>query len=190
MKQTSTRRKPEKVILLLLAVVAIGMFALPSTLAMYSGQHQYVKGENVDCTKCHGATDTMGAELAAGEAHLALTCQSCHGFTNAVSTTPNAATDGTTGHAATTSAISCIDCHIESVGFGTIAIDADGLTVMQELANGAHASLVAATGFADVDDACIGCHTQAITHTGDVASGASTEALTDLSAWTYGNAGK
>lgn len=86
--------------MLLLAVMAIGMFALPSILAMYSGQHGFVDADSVDCNKCHGATDARYGELTAGNAHEPFTCKDCHGFSNATLTTPNTG-DGTLGHAAT-----------------------------------------------------------------------------------------
>ena len=33
-----------KIILLMISVVAVGMFVLPSTLALYSGSHDFVQG--------------------------------------------------------------------------------------------------------------------------------------------------
>lgn len=42
-----------KVILLSFAVVAVGLFALPSTMSLFSGQHTWYNGSNVDCKKCH-----------------------------------------------------------------------------------------------------------------------------------------
>lgn len=158
MKGTSDRRKPEKLVLLLLAVVAIGMFALPSTLAMYSGQHEFVGADEVDCNKCHGSTDAIYGELSAGTAHELFTCKQCHGFSNATLTTPNA--NGTEGHAATV-AISCVDCHAESALYLTIGLDPDALTVVQEFGatDAAHAAMYTTYSSGDLDDLCIGCHT-------------------------------
>ncbi|HEC57294.1 MAG TPA: hypothetical protein ENI32_05360 [Candidatus Syntrophoarchaeum butanivorans] len=44
--------------LLMLAVIAIGIFALPSTAALFSGQHSWYNlstgGNDIPCEKCHG----------------------------------------------------------------------------------------------------------------------------------------
>ncbi len=42
-----------KVILLSFAVVAVGLFALPSTLSLFAGQHTFYGGDDVRCAKCH-----------------------------------------------------------------------------------------------------------------------------------------
>ncbi|VVB97786.1 Cytochrome c7 c [uncultured archaeon] len=42
-----------KVILLSFAVVAVGLFALPSTMSLFSGQHTWVAVEDIKCQKCH-----------------------------------------------------------------------------------------------------------------------------------------
>ena len=39
--------------LILLATLAIGMFALPGVVSTFSGSHEYVAPENVECQKCH-----------------------------------------------------------------------------------------------------------------------------------------
>ena len=187
MKQTSNRRKPEKTIMLLLAVMAIGMFALPSTLAMYSGQHEFVNADSVDCNKCHSTSDAIYGELQAGNAHTAFTCKDCHGFSNSTITTPNT-DDGTQGHAATV-AISCIDCHAENATLGTAILDPDGITVVNEISQGtaAHKNMYSYydVTVGDLDDACIACHTTAAM-SGNITY-APTETMPDMSTWTYGN---
>jgi hypothetical protein len=44
-----------KVLMLSVAVIAIGLFALPSTLSMFAGQHSWYdpKNDGVPCQKCH-----------------------------------------------------------------------------------------------------------------------------------------
>lgn len=189
MKQTSDRRKPEKLVLLLLAVMAIGMFALPSTLAMYSGQHEFVDADSVDCDKCHSSGDIIYGELAAGNAHEMFTCKDCHGFSNSTVDTPNT-DDGTLGHAATV-AISCVDCHAE-IDIGTknmTGLDPDGVTVVNEITDtdAAHKSMYNYydVTVGDLDDACIACHTT-VAMPGNITY-APNQTMPDMSTWTYGN---
>jgi hypothetical protein len=42
-----------KIILLSFAVVAVGLFALPSTMSLFSGQHTWYDVEDIKCQKCH-----------------------------------------------------------------------------------------------------------------------------------------
>lgn len=49
-----------KVLLLSVAVVAVGLFALPSTLSMFAGQHSWYDPKSdtgIPCTKCHSLED-------------------------------------------------------------------------------------------------------------------------------------
>ena len=160
-----------KIVMLLIGIVAIGMFALPSTLAMYTGQHNFTNGSQVDCDKCHGTGDSIGDELAAGSAHNNFTCKQCHGF---LTTNPN--TNGTMGHAATAN-ISCTGCHAEEANYLTDVLDSDNITVTDELTAGAH------TNFQE----CIACHTQVGVSSNVVA--AANNSTFDLSGYTYANGG-
>lgn len=147
-----------KIILLLLSVVAVGMFVLPSTLALYTGSHAFVNGSSVDCGKCHVASmDNIAAELnTSSRPHTTMTCGNCHGSTN-----PDVNLDqgNDHGHAASMS-VDCIGCHAnasESVG------DEDVLRELN-LATAAHHEVTwndSATneGIDDRDQACIACHT-------------------------------
>lgn len=42
-----------KIILMSFAVIAIGLFAMPSTLSLFAGQHNFVGPDNIQCKKCH-----------------------------------------------------------------------------------------------------------------------------------------
>ena len=165
-----------KIVMLLIGIVAIGMFALPSTLAMYSGQHDFIAGSNVNCSKCHGAGDQIGGELAGGP-HASFACADCHGF--GIATNPNT-DDGSMGHAATVE-VTCAGCHAESAAYNTDSLDPDAVAVVTELANGAHDVYYANT--TDTDDACLGCHTS-IAVSGNIGSGG-TEGPLDLTAYNY-----
>lgn len=72
-----------KILLLSIAVVAIGLFALPSTMSLFSGQHTFYSGENVSCAKCHS---DVAQELTLSQAHTGASfktiggqnCARCH----------------------------------------------------------------------------------------------------------------
>ncbi|MCX9025910.1 MAG: hypothetical protein OIN85_07445 [Candidatus Methanoperedens sp.] len=70
-----------KFTLALVALVSVGVFALPSTVALFAGQHSFVNidatGNQIDCVKCHG---DVNAELTsvASAPHVAFTCEMCH----------------------------------------------------------------------------------------------------------------
>ena len=124
--------------LLAIAVVAIGIFALPSTVSLFSGQHAWydlgasIEGSagrnNVPCEKCHADVwEEMQSE--ANGVHKKLTCAMCHrtrfncyydndtGHYEPESSLTyarghyyaNPPTPGKEAHAAST--IECMDCH-------------------------------------------------------------------------------
>ncbi len=76
-----------KFTLALIALVGIGVFALPSTMALFAGQHSFYNidatGNQVPCTKCHG---DVKAELSSGGSattgtkgpHAEFKCEYCH----------------------------------------------------------------------------------------------------------------
>ena len=168
-----------KIVMLLIGIVAIGMFALPSTLAMYSGQHDFIAGTDVNCSKCHSqGGDQIYTELAGGP-HSSFSCKQCHGFDGGVSN-PNDNSTGM-GHAATVD-VTCVGCHSDtSYAGGVNGLDGNNVTVATELANGAHDAYYNDT--ADQDDACLGCHTT-IAVTGAIGAGG-TEGPLNLTAYNY-----
>jgi len=117
-----------RIALLAVAVVAIGIFALPSTVSLFSGQHSWydlsesvggVSGvNNVPCEKCHA---DIADEMISGDngVHEDLTCAMCHRtpFTNYTYARGHYSsvsgeyppTPGEEAHAA--SAVECMDCH-------------------------------------------------------------------------------
>jgi len=52
-----------KIALLAIAIVAIGIFTLPSTVSLFSGQHSWYDlsggGNQVPCEKCHADIATV-----------------------------------------------------------------------------------------------------------------------------------
>ncbi|VVB85470.1 Cytochrome c7 c [uncultured archaeon] len=76
-----------KLSLALIALVGVGVFALPSTMALFSGQHSFYNidatGNQIPCQKCHG---DVKAELNSGLStvtgtkgpHADFQCEYCH----------------------------------------------------------------------------------------------------------------
>ncbi|KAF5433159.1 hypothetical protein C5S35_16650 [Candidatus Methanophagaceae archaeon] len=106
-----------KIALLAIAVVAIGIFALPSTVSLFSGQHSWYglddEGSQVPCMKCHGdINDEMRDTDNGVHRGLASPGCDCHRVTGtgvADGDGTGLANPGTTSHAAET--IACMLCH-------------------------------------------------------------------------------
>ncbi|MDY6865487.1 MAG: hypothetical protein SVY15_05885 [Halobacteriota archaeon] len=111
-----------KIVLLLVAVLAIGLFALPSAVAMFGGQHEWYDlgaGENqVPCEKCHADIyDEMNSMPAGvGAPHRTYPCTHCHrtygfGGDNYVYAdgSGSGSQPGQEAHAAST--VECMECH-------------------------------------------------------------------------------
>jgi hypothetical protein len=76
-----------KFTLALIALVGVGVFALPSTMALFAGQHSFYNidatGNQVPCVKCHG---DVQSELRSGYSattntsgpHSNFKCEYCH----------------------------------------------------------------------------------------------------------------
>ncbi|VUT27947.1 MAG: putative multiheme cytochrome c [Candidatus Syntrophoarchaeum sp. GoM_oil] len=109
----------------MVAVLAIGIFALPNTAALFSGQHSWYDlgagGNDVPCEKCHGdiADEMNSMPAGVGAPHRTYPCAHCHrisgfgendgnGMTYA-SGNGNGSTPGKEAHAAST--VECMDCH-------------------------------------------------------------------------------
>ena len=167
-----------KTILLMISVVAVGMFVLPSTLALYTGSHDFLGPSEVECGKCHSgaAGDQIGASLQNGTAHTSFTCKDCHygtagtvGGRFAVDVIGNSSDNDVTAHAAGVS-VNCIDCHSYAPIYNVSTKDAQsgaGVNVSYELSlsTAAHRMLTVNTtgdngGLADNDAVCIACHSR------------------------------
>ena len=106
-----------KIALLAIAVVAIGIFALPSTVSLFSGQHSWYglddSGSQVPCMKCHGdIDDEMTDDLNGVHTTLASPGCDCHRVSGTGVADGDGTGDsepGTTSHAAET--IACMICH-------------------------------------------------------------------------------
>ncbi|MCW3140788.1 MAG: cytochrome c3 family protein [Methanophagales archaeon] len=106
-------RNVNKIILMAIAVVAIGIFALPSTMSLLSGQHTWydLGGAGVPCEKCHA---DVHAELSDQTAyHSSFDCYACHRANKTIQYAAGggggSVKPGKQAHAAST--IACMECH-------------------------------------------------------------------------------
>ncbi|MFZ2071966.1 MAG: hypothetical protein WAV32_10345 [Halobacteriota archaeon] len=110
----------KKIVLLVVAVVAAGIFGLPSTVSLFSGQHSWyylgAGGNDVPCEKCHSdIADEMDAFVGphTGETGYGkFECGYCHRISELYTYASGYGTGSIPGkeaHAA--SAIPCMHCH-------------------------------------------------------------------------------
>lgn len=175
--------------LMLVAVVAIGIFALPSTMSVFGGTHTwyYIEGDVLPCVKCHA---DKYEELSMTDVHSSFVggdssedCYMCHRADLDIRYAEGGGTPGVDTHAATT--IACMACHESgahvrdnnqgpfAAGFkqpsgskfnyiGKVSIDSG----TQVISDGDHAvhnayvqSAVDSKMMEDSNEACIACHT-------------------------------
>jgi cytochrome c553 len=75
-----------KFTLAIIALIGIGVFALPSTMSLFSGQHTFYNidatGNQVPCAKCHGDVkaelSSATAMAGSGAPHARVQCEYCH----------------------------------------------------------------------------------------------------------------
>jgi hypothetical protein len=107
--------------LMLIATIAIGIFALPIVSSTFSGSHAYVAGENVECLKCHADVEAELASSSTNHTHAndawtvkqVLDCDECHNVSGIGESLGG-------GHAA--QKVDCAFCHNKTV-FGGGATD-------------------------------------------------------------------
>ncbi|MCX9013670.1 MAG: hypothetical protein OIN89_02565 [Candidatus Methanoperedens sp.] len=151
---------PRKTVLLSIALLAVGMYFLPATLSIFSGQHTFVNGSDVNCRKCHEDIYQQLNPSYGDTPHRSLTtCNVCHrtgfqpgGFPGA---TPgflgykevNVSADYN-AHSAIT--LECVFCHDLITNEITGSDEAHG-----SYYNASNQSTILKGG----NEACVGCHT-------------------------------
>lgn len=176
-----------KIALMLVAVVAIGIFALPSTMSVFGGTHTWydTAGDGVPCAKCHA---DKYEELSMSDFHTSFAggdssadCYMCHRADKDIRYAEGGGTPGVDTHAATT--IACMACHEYDArimkgpfagGFakprgsqfnytGKVSIDSSGTQVISDGDHAVHnayvQSAVDSNMMEDSNEACIACHT-------------------------------
>ncbi|MCZ7403131.1 MAG: hypothetical protein O8C61_12990 [Candidatus Methanoperedens sp.] len=90
-----------KIILLSFAVIAVGLFALPSTMSLFAGQHTWYNVEDIPCKKCHqdiyDELTTQSAYHGKFESSYGNACGRCHVSTSAYNSTTGVATFNKSG---------------------------------------------------------------------------------------------
>lgn len=172
-------------------MLAVGLVALPETLALFAGQHDWyaVDKDNtsdmgVPCMKCHADVQSQMDNMEVGGAHSAsVTCYDCH-ITSVVD--KYGATVGGAGdiHAATAPA--CMDCHDGSWAAPVATSIVNGTReAHKDFINSSDAN----TLMEGANEACVGCHTHvAVTITWNKPTNLSfTANSSNVGVWTVGN---
>ena len=162
----------KKTVFLLIALLTIGMYFLPTTLSLFSGQHTFTSGTEVSCRKCHEDIYSQIANAPTDSPHLsgfAANCQGCHrtggiyiplqddlisGISKGthelnITADPNA-------HAAVT--VECVFCHDLIISNSTTSNPQEirgSDEAHQTFYNASNQSTILKGG----NEACIGCHT-------------------------------
>lgn len=83
----SEKNMNKKIAMVLIALIGIGLYALPQTMALFAGQHSFYNidptGNQVECNKCHGdvqaeLTGTVLASTGTKPPHADMKCEFCH----------------------------------------------------------------------------------------------------------------
>ncbi len=155
-----------RIILLAISVFAVGIFAMPGTLSLFSGQHSFSNnGSDVDfCRKCHDDVyvEMMwnGGDAVAGDHTGLITCKACHRTGNAtdgcgfecsnfgISGSPETNVSNMSAHAAVT--VECVFCHDMVVSQITGSGEAHNKFYNDSNQTGL---------LKGANEACVGCHT-------------------------------
>ncbi|MFZ3384092.1 MAG: hypothetical protein WA144_09220 [Candidatus Methanoperedens sp.] len=183
-----------KLILIGIAIAAVGLVALPQTLALFAGQHNFYDNIGtgaaaIPCEKCHADVfSELSQPGSVNTVHMGQGCEGCH-----VTTAPNkegltqGGNSGADFHAAALPL--CLDCH-SGTGPGKDARSIlDGsVEAHTAFANQANDSLL----LRGSNEACISCHTHVAvdinwTKAYKISFNAMENATTGLHEWTVDN---
>ena len=153
-----------KMALLGIAIVMLGLFILPETIAMFVGQHDFydttTASNGINCLKCHGdVRDELNRASAVNLFHRfgyddARMCEACH-----MTTAPQlkeGLKQGPGGQFHAAAAPACIDCHGGTgPGNGAREIMTGSEEVHKAFANESNSSKL----LKGANEACISCHT-------------------------------
>lgn len=177
--------KMKKLTILMIAVVAIGIFALPTTLSIGAGQHKFLQagttaGGQTDlvdfCAQCHSTDTLKSGEIDQSDNNLyygtpdsskihsslfapgAGGCASCHAIDGGYAQEIGGVRDPTNKVQHAAALPSCLKCHAAGPNLATkdVTLELDATTE-------AHKNFKST----DDDIQCIGCHT-AVTKSGAV----------------------
>lgn len=148
-------------VLLTIAVIAIGIYFLPTTLTIFSGQHTFYNGPNVSCRKCHSDIYDEIFNSPTGTPHLSFgqNCIACHRTGRVIMMPSYGGTFGAKGvnisknspdvaHSAVT--VECVFCH---------NLIPNEINSSSESHKNYYNSSNQSTLLKGGNEACIGCHT-------------------------------
>lgn len=169
-----------KILILSIAVISVGLFAMPSTLSLFAGQHTFINGSSVDCKKCH---QDIYNELTTGGSTAHLTtqlqaCQGCHKTGNITQVIFNSTQNMTwfntsikgnaNAHAAVT--LECVSCH-QGVGIELSGSQEahtqfywNSSNTINSSVGGVNAVNNTVISLRGANTACVGCHTHITTN--------------------------
>ncbi len=153
-----------KILLIGIGILAVGLVALPQTLALFVGQHNWydtnTPANGVPCAKCHadvlqeiqttGAVNTMHSTQTSDGG-----CQACHMTTAAAR---EGLTVGPGGQFHAAMAPACIDCHSPG-GTGLSAVEVQFGTEEVHKPFVAQANSTSVGFLKGANEACVACHT-------------------------------
>jgi len=166
-----------KILLLSIAVISVGLFAMPSTLSLFAGQHTFYNGSSVNCGKCHQDVITEAGSQGDNYVHKTILqqtgraqCAVCH-TTGTVSDVPIGKNLSVTGtytienrslnvtensavHAAVT--VACTSCHTNVSTELQGSAEAHRDFYLSAVADSSDNNTNILTG---ANEACVGCHT-------------------------------
>jgi hypothetical protein len=175
-----------KLILIGIGIAALGLIALPQTLALFAGQHDFYEVSRdpanlgVPCVKCHA---DVASELFGSQVHSQVLCESCH----VMALTNKGAKIGGDQSIHAAAAPACLDCHDGRLHGGNetwhsfakrplvclechdpvdVSTNFINATSILYGANESHTEFASnassATLLKGANEACIGCHTHVI----------------------------
>jgi hypothetical protein len=172
-----------KLFLIGIGIAAVGLIALPQTLALFAGQHNFYEVSRdpqnlgVPCAKCH---NDVYSELSGSGIHSSVRCEDCHvialtykgdkigGNENIHAAAAPACLDCHDGkltsaqwHTFTQQPLVCADCH-ENSSSPVMPTFGNATSILYG-ANESHTEFAlnasSATLLKSANEACVGCHT-------------------------------
>jgi len=142
--------RKERLILIAIAMLALGVLALPSTVTLFAGEHVWYKPEELPCQKCHA---DVAAELTDPSNYVhnwsvPEACYACHKV-NGTNYYPGSPSLTFKKHAATV--VDCERCH--DVGYLTCFENDPHYEFVNKSKESSH--------LPNATEACVGCHTHA-----------------------------
>ncbi len=148
-----------KIILIGIAIAAIGLVALPQTLALFAGQHNFydtigLGAAAIPCEKCHAdISSELNQPGSVNAVHKALGCAGCH---VTVAPQKEGLKQGPGGQFHAAASPACLDCHGGTgPGLSAMEILTGSEEVHKPFANQSNNSLL----LKGANEACISCHT-------------------------------